>query len=77
MTSKCKKSRLAGELGLFMRQYARKAQASSDPNDRRYDRKLEKKMKRLSPVESFSALQSRPHPREEHRPSEFHHKLRQ
>ena len=63
MTSKCKKTRLAGELGLFMRQYARKAQASSDPNDRRYDRKLEKKMKRLSPVELSDILsQGQPEP---------------
>ena len=33
-----------------MQQYARKAQAS-EPNDRQYDRKLERKMKRLSPSE--------------------------
>lgn len=50
MSTKRAKSRLAGELGRFMQQYARKAQAS-DPNDRQYDRKLEKKMKRLSPAE--------------------------
>jgi hypothetical protein len=41
------KTRLAGELSRFVEQYARKAQAS-EPNDRQYDRKLEKKMKRLS-----------------------------
>lgn len=56
MTSKRTKSRLAGELGLFVQQYARKAQASSDPNDRGYDRKLEKKMKRLSPTELSNIL---------------------
>lgn len=48
MTTKRTKSRLAGELGRFVKQYARKAQAS-EPNDRQYDRKLEKKMKRLPP----------------------------
>ena len=48
MTTKRTISRLAGELGRFVQQYARKAQAS-EPNDRQYDRKLEKKMKRLSP----------------------------
>ncbi|MFM0046946.1 MULTISPECIES: hypothetical protein [Paraburkholderia] len=48
MTSKRTKSRLAGELDRFVQQYARKAQPA-EPNDRKYDRKLEKKMKRLSP----------------------------
>lgn len=38
-----------------MQQYARKAQAS-EPNDRLYDRKLEKKMKRLSPSELSDLL---------------------
>ena len=56
MTTKRTKSRLAGELGLFVQKYARKAQASSDPNDRQYDRKLEKKMKRFSPTELSDLL---------------------
>lgn len=56
MTKKRTKSRLAGELGLFVQQCARKAQASSDPNDQQYDRKLEKKMKRLSPLELSDLL---------------------
>jgi hypothetical protein len=43
------KTRLAGELQRFMQQYSRKAQAS-EPNDRQYDRKLEKKIKRLPPL---------------------------
>lgn len=51
------KTRLAAELNRFVQQYARKAQAS-EPNDRQYDRKLERKMKRLSPSE-LSALLSR------------------
>lgn len=55
MTTKRTKSRLAGELGRFVQQYARKAQAS-EPNDRQYDRKLEKKMKRLSPSELSDLL---------------------
>ena len=55
MTTKRTKSRLAGELGRFVQQYARKAQAS-DPNDRQYDRKLERKMKRLSPPELSDLL---------------------
>lgn len=55
MITKRKKSRLAGELGRFMQQYARKAQAW-EPNDRQYDRKLEKKMKRLPPSELSDLL---------------------
>jgi hypothetical protein len=55
MTTNRTKTRLAGELSRFVQQYARKAQAS-EPNDRRYDRKLEKKMKRLSPSELSDLL---------------------
>jgi hypothetical protein len=55
MIAKRTKSRLAGELGHFVEQYARKARAS-EPNDRQYDRKLEKRMKRLSPSELSDLL---------------------
>jgi hypothetical protein len=55
MTTKRTKSWLAGELRRFVQQYARKTQAS-DPNDRQYDRKLEKKMQRLSPTELSDLL---------------------
>ncbi|KAA0090998.1 hypothetical protein CIW54_02115 [Paraburkholderia sp. T12-10] len=39
---------LANELARFAQQYARKAR-SQEPNDRQYDRKLEAKMRRISP----------------------------
>lgn len=55
MTGKRSKQKLAGELGLFIQQYARKAQKGWDPNDRSYDRKLEQKMKQLKP-EKLSEL---------------------
>lgn len=55
MTTKRTKFRLAGELARFVQQYARKAHAS-EPNDRQYDRKLERKMKRLSPSELSDLL---------------------
>ena len=48
VTTKRTKSRLAGELGRFVQRYGRKGQARG-ANDRQYERKLEKKMKRLSP----------------------------
>ncbi|MFM0649631.1 hypothetical protein PQR14_35390 [Paraburkholderia bryophila] len=55
MTTKRTQFRLAGEIDRFARQSARKAQAA-EPNDRQYDRKLEKKMKRLSPSELSDLL---------------------
>lgn len=55
MIAKRMKSRLAGELSRFVQQYARKAHAG-EPNDRQYDRKLEKKMKQLSPLELSDLL---------------------
>jgi hypothetical protein len=57
MPSNRTKSNLAGKLGRFVQQYGRKAQKSWDPNDRNYDRKLEAKMKKLSP-EDLSELLS-------------------
>lgn len=52
-----KRGRLAGELGCFVQKYARKAHAGHDPNDRRYDKKVEKAMRRLRP-EDLSELLS-------------------
>ncbi|AZQ54796.1 hypothetical protein [Burkholderia cenocepacia] len=49
-------SRLAGELGLFVKQYGRKAQKHLDPNDRRYDRDAERMMRRLSPADLSDLL---------------------
>jgi hypothetical protein len=41
--------KLRQDLTLFLKQYARKAQKSGEPNDRRYDRKIEALVKRLRP----------------------------
>ena len=46
-----RQQKLAGELGNFVQEYARKAHKGMDPNDRSYDRKLEDKMKRMNPEE--------------------------
>jgi hypothetical protein len=51
------KASLAGKLGRFVQEYGRKAQKGWEPNDRNYDRKLEAKMKKLSP-EDLSELLS-------------------
>ncbi len=55
MIPKRTKSHLAGQLGRFVQEYARKAHKGWDLNDRNYDRKIEDKMKRLSP-EDLSEL---------------------
>ncbi|NHZ97595.1 hypothetical protein [Massilia sp. CCM 8734] len=57
MLPKRTKSLLAAQLGRFVQQYGRKATKGLDPNDRGYDRKLEEKIKRLSP-EDLSELLS-------------------
>ena len=46
-----KKDKIQREIGSFIRQYQRKAQPGWDPNDRRYDRKMENKIKKLDPAE--------------------------
>ncbi|AEM51637.1 hypothetical protein [Stenotrophomonas maltophilia] len=51
MAGKSRKDRIAQEIGLFMQQYARKAQRHTEPNDRPYDRKLKERLKRLPPEE--------------------------
>lgn len=56
MIPKRKRSRLAGEIGLFVQQYSRKAQKGIEPNDRQYDHKIEQKMKRLSPLDLSDLL---------------------
>lgn len=41
--------RLIGKIGTFMKQYGRKAEHGHDPNDRHYDRKLERIVKKMDP----------------------------
>jgi hypothetical protein len=45
------KEKVTKELGTFLRQYARRAQKGQDPNDRTYDREIEKELGRLKPKE--------------------------
>jgi len=49
MPSRRSKSALAAKLGKFVQEYGRKAQKGVEPNDRGYDRKIEQKIKNLSP----------------------------
>jgi hypothetical protein len=46
-----RRQRLASQLGTFVRLYGRKADARHDPNDRRYDRGTEERVKNMKPQE--------------------------
>ena len=50
-----RKRKLESELGAFLQQYQRPASSMTDPNDRRYDRRVEAKVQRLS-AEDFDSL---------------------
>jgi hypothetical protein len=50
-----KKQRLAAATARYLRQIGRKAQKGQEPNDRRFDRKLDEKLKRMRP-EKVDAL---------------------
>ena len=52
-----RKQKLASQIGEFMRQYQRKAQRGTEPNDRHYSRKVEQKLKRMPPEEFDQLLQ--------------------
>lgn len=54
------RERLSADLKLFVQQYGRKAQRGVEPNDRRYSRKLEAKMRRMSPEELDELLRDDP-----------------
>ena len=43
--------KLRQEIRVFVQQYGRKANRNIDPNDRRYDRKIEALIKRMKPEE--------------------------
>jgi hypothetical protein len=51
------KAKLAEDIAIFVRQYGRKKRARGyDQNDRHYDRKVEKLVKRMDPVELDTLL---------------------
>lgn len=51
MVGKNRRKWLHENIGDFMRQYQRKAQRGVELNDRQYDRKVEKEIKRMDPFE--------------------------
>jgi hypothetical protein len=44
-----KRALAAARVGYFVQQYGRKAHKGNDPNDRSYDRKVERAVKRMKP----------------------------
>jgi hypothetical protein len=47
---------LKSNIGQFVKEYGRKAQRGVEPNDRQYDRKVEKLIKRMDPRELTELL---------------------
>lgn len=56
MPGKMKKEWLKSNIGQFVKEYGRKAQRGVEPNDRQYDRKIEKLIKRMDPKELSDLL---------------------
>jgi hypothetical protein len=56
MPGKKKKEWLKSNIGQFVKEYCRKAQRGVEPNDRQYDRKVEKLIKRMDPKELSELL---------------------
>lgn len=44
-----KRDRKAAEIDLYLKQVARPAQKGQEPNDRRYDREIEREFRRMKP----------------------------
>ena len=58
-----RKKRLVADLGSFMQQYERKKRpGQGEPNDRKYDRKLEDAVKRMDPEELDALLRGETDP---------------
>lgn len=51
------KKKIKSAIGIFLKQYKRKSNKCCDPNDRGYDRKLERIVKKMDPTE-LSGLMS-------------------
>ena len=55
-----KKQRLADAAAHYLREVGRQAQKGVEPNDRSHDRKLEQKLKRMSPEEVDALFRGEP-----------------
>ena len=56
MPGEKKKEWLKSNISQFVKEYGRKAQRGLEPNDRQYDRKVEKLIKRMDPKELSELL---------------------
>jgi hypothetical protein len=57
--SKRDKQAIARRIGAFLQQYRRRAQKGQEPNDRRYDPKIEQYLRRLKPEEVDALINDR------------------
>jgi len=55
LTTEERRERKAAALALYVKQVGRKAQKGVEPNDRRHNKEVERRAKRMSPIE-FDAL---------------------
>jgi len=56
MKKQTRRERKAAEIQLYEKQVAKPAQKGQDPNDRRYDRNVERKLRQISPLELDALL---------------------
>lgn len=56
MNTDNKRTRRSLDIQLFAKQIGKKAQAGQEPNDRRYDRDIAKKLRQISPEEIDALL---------------------
>jgi hypothetical protein len=54
--SKKNKKEMAKVIGHFLQQYQRRAQSGAEPNDRQYDRTVERYLKQMKPEELDEVL---------------------
>jgi hypothetical protein len=57
--SKRKKERLANCIGAFLQQYRRRSQKGQEPNDRSYDRAIERLLPKLKPEDVDAIIHDR------------------
>ena len=68
MVARRTRADLVAAIGRFVQQYQRKAQKGIEPNDRRYDRNVETRMKRMHPEDLSEILSDDEAPKTAHDP---------
>lgn len=53
-----KREKLASDVAIYLKEVGRKAQKGQEPNDRGYDRELERKLRRMRPEDVDALIRS-------------------